>query len=255
MFENNFNITNQLKNFFGWELGKVEITLFSGWHIGYVLIIAALIVAGALLLRKRSQKTKKITLNVIAITTLCLYIFDFFIQPFMRSDFTLNIDKLPFHICTVMSIVAVFAQYSKRNWFRETSAILAITGSLMYLVYPGSALGGVSPWCYQVIQTFVYHGMLLAWGVLSLTTGEIKLNMKHIWYPLLGFVAICLWAMLGNICFNGGGHWDWFFITGSTFPFVPANLMPLASIFACYGVACLEYLIYFLATFKRKKNN
>lgn len=252
MFSNNFNITDSLRKFFGWQLGSVDMTLFSAWHIGFVLLICALITGAAFLLWKRSPKCKKIVLNVIAITTLCLYIFDFFVQPFMSDDFTLNIDKLPFHICTIVGIVIVFAQFSKKNWFRETAAALACISSLMYLVYPGSALGGVSPWCYKVLQTFIYHGLLLAWGVLSLTTGEIKLNIKHIWYPLLGLVAICLWATLGNICFNGGGHWDWFFITGSTFPFIPANLMPLASVAACYGVTCIVYLIYWLATRKRK---
>ncbi len=253
MFENNFNITEALRKFFGWQLGEVEITLFSVWHFAYILVIAGLIVMGALLLKGKSQGTKRKVLNILAISTLCLYIFDFFVQPFMRSNFTLNIDKLPFHICTVMSIVAVFAQFSKRSWFKETAVVLACVGSIMYVTYPGSALGGVSPWCYQVIQTFLYHGMLLAWGVLSLTTGEVKLEMKHIWYPVVGLCAICAWAMLGNICFNGGGHWDWFFITGSTFDFVPANLMPLLVIAATYAVACLIYLIYWLAAPKKKK--
>ncbi|MCQ2564702.1 MAG: YwaF family protein [Clostridia bacterium] len=253
MFENNFNITEALRNFFGWKMNNVEITVFSLWHIGYILVIGALIVLGALLLKGRTQSTKRKVLNVLAITTLCLYIFDFFVQPFMRSNFTLNIDKLPFHICTIMGIVAVFAQFSKRSWFKETAVVLASVGSIMYLTYPGSALGEVSPVCYQVVQTMLYHGMLLAWGVLSLTTGEVKLNMKHIWYPLVGLCAICAWAMLGNICFNGGGHWDWFFITGSMFDFVSANILPLLVIAATYAVACLIYLIYWLATPKKKK--
>lgn len=238
---------------FGWKEGSVEINCFDGWHFAYILIIAALIVGGAFLLKGKTQKTKQKTLQILSISVLVLYIIDFMLQPFVTSSHTLDIDKLPFHICTLMSIVAVFAQFSNKDWFKEVAVTLAMAGSLMYLVYPGSALGGIAPWCYKVIQTMVYHGGLLAWGVLSLTTGEVKLHMKKIWQPLLGLVCVCLWAALGNFCYNGGDHhYDWFFITGSTFPFVPKYLMPFAVIVAVYGVVAGIYLIYWLAV--RKKN-
>ena len=43
-----------------------------------------------------------------------------------------------------------------------------------------------------------------------------------------------------------GHHYDWFFITGSTFPFVPEWLMPFAVFFAVYGMCALIYLINFV---------
>lgn len=239
---------------FGWKEGNVEINCFDGWHFAYIFIIAGLIIGTAFLLKGKTQKTKEKTLRILSISVLVLYIVDFMLQPFVSSDFTLNIDKLPFHICTLMGIVAVFAQYSKKDWFKEVAVTLAMAGGLMYLVYPGSALGGIAPWCYKVIQTMVYHGGLLAWGVLSLTTGEVKLHMKNIWMPLIGLVCICLWAALGNWCYNGGDHhYDWFFITGSTFSFVPSWILPFAVIAAVYGVVACIYLIYYLATKNRKK--
>lgn len=247
-------MTEFLRKIFGWKVGSVSIELFSIWHFLYILFIAGAIVGGAFLLKNKSNQTKEKTLKVIVITTLVLYIADFMLQPFVTSDFTLDIDKLPFHICTLMCIVATFAQFSKKDWFKEVAVTLAMAGSLMYLVYPGSALGGVSPWCYKVVQTMVYHGLLLSWGVLSLTTGEVKLHVKKMWQPLIGVVCIALWAGLGNLCFNGGPHhYDWFFITGSTFPFVPKWLMPFAVITAVYGVVACFYLIYWLVTRKKDK--
>lgn len=238
-----------LINFFGWKNGSIEIDVFSIWHFLYVFLIVGAIVAGAFLLKGKSQQTKRKTLQTISIVVLVMYIVDFMLQPFVTSSHTLDIDKLPFHICTLMSIVAVFAQFSKKDWFKEIAVCLAMAGSLMYLVYPGSALGGISPFCYKVVQTMIYHGLLLAWGVLSLTTGQVKLHPKKMWMPLVAIVCVALWASIGNLCYNGGDHhYDWFFLTGSTFPFIPSFLMPVAVVVAVYGVVACFYLIYWLAT-------
>lgn len=241
--------------------GSVEISLFSIWHFLYVFLIAGATVGAAFALRNKSKEYKNKTLKIVSIVTLSLYIADFFLQPFVDGkSFELNIDKLPFHICTLMGIIAVFAQYSNKQWFKEIATALAIAGSLMYLTYPGSALGGVTPWCYKVVQTMVYHGMLFMWGVLTLTTGEVKLTWKNIWMPLVGICVVAAWATIGNVCYNssyvggdGNHHWDWFFLTGSTFPFVPTWLMPFAVITAVFSVICCVYLIYWLATRDRTK--
>ncbi len=228
-----------------WKEGKIEIGLFSIWHFLYLFIIAAAIIGAAFLLRGKSNETKKKTLDILSVVVLASYIVDFMLRPFLRSDFTLEIDKLPFHICTLMSIVGCIAQFSKNDKFKEVAVVLAMAGCLMYLTYPGAALGGISPFCYKVVQTMLYHGALLAWGVLSLTTGQVKLHTKNMWLALIGLVLVILWAGLGNICYNGGEeHWDWFFLTGTTFPFVPKALMPFAVLVAVYGVIACFYLIY-----------
>lgn len=247
-------MTDFLKKIFGWKVGKISIELFSVWHFLYIFLIVGFIVGGVFLLKNKPQKTKEKTLKIMIVTTLVLYIADFMLQPFVTSDFTIDIDKLPFHICTLMCIVSTFAQFSNKGWLKEIAVTLSMAGSLMYLLYPGSALGGVSPWCYKVIQTMLYHGLLLAWGVLSLTTGEVKLQVKNMWQPLIAVICVALWAGLGNICFNGGDHhYDWFFLTGSTFPFIPKWLMPFVVVVAVYGVISCFYLIYWLVSRKRNK--
>lgn len=219
-----------------------EITLFSIWHILYVVLIVGLSIGGAFALRK-SEKAKRITLNTLAILILVSYISDFFIQPFYSGDENMIIDKLPFHICTVLSIFVAFAQFNKKcSWMKETVAALAIVSSLMYITYPGSALGGVTPWCYRVVQTFFYHGVLFAWGFLSVATKQVELKFKNIWKTLIGICLIALWASLGNVLYSSESHhYDWFFLTGSTFPFIPSWLMPFVVIVAVFGMVCLIY--------------
>lgn len=252
---------NFLIKLFGTSEGSVDMSLFSVWHFLYLAAIAGAIVGAAFALRKKSPEYKNKTLKILSIVTLCIYIADFFLQPFVNgTPFELSIDKLPFHICTLMGIVAVFAQYSNKAWFKETSSALAMAGTVMYLTYPGTALGDVTPWCYKVVQTMTYHGLLLTWGVLTLTTGEVKLNWKNIWMPLVGLCIIAVWATVGNVCYNssyiggdGNHHWDWFFLTGSTFPFIPVWIMPFVVITSIFAVISGIYLIYWLATRNRKK--
>ena len=244
-----------LINVLGWtgEDGDIAIEAFNIWHFLYLFIIAGALIGAGFALRGKSAETHKKVLNKLSIGVLCWYIVNFFLQPFVNANNQLNIDKLPFHICTLMSIIGVFAQFSKKDWFKEVAVTLAMAGSLMYLTYPATAFGGAAPWCFKVIETIIYHSALFGWGILSLTTGQVKLHYKNMWMPLVGVVCVALWATVGNLCYNvsyfGDGvhrHYDWFFLTGTSFPIVPVYLMPFAVIAAVYGVIACFYLINYI---------
>ena len=245
----------------GWtgEGGKYVIEAFNLWHFLYLIIIAGAIVGAGFALRGRKPETHKKVLNILSVTILCWYITNFFLQPFVRGNNQLNIDKLPFHICTLMGIVGVFAQFSNKAWFKEVAVTLAMAGALMYLTYPATAFGGAAPWSFKVIETMIYHSALFSWGLLSLTTGQVKLHYKNMWIPLVGLVCVALWATVGNLCYNvsylgnsDAPHYDWFFLTGTSFPFPPAA-MPFLVIIAVYGVIACFYLINFVCQVVKKR--
>ena len=246
----------------GWtgKGGKHAIEAFNVWHFVYVIIIAGAIIGAGFALRGKKAETQKKVLNILSICVLCWYITNFFLQPFVQGNNQLNIDKLPFHVCTLMSIVAVFAQFSKKDWFKEVSVCLAMGGALMYLTYPATAFGGAAPWSFKVLETVIYHSALFSWGILSLTTGQVKLHYKNMWMPLVGLVCIAVWATIGNLCYNvnylgGGGydHYDWMFLTGTSFPFVPPYIMPFVVIACIYGVIACFYLINYICQIINKK--
>lgn len=242
------------------EGGKYEIEAFNVWHFVYLILIAAAITGAGFALRGRKAETHKKVLNILSICVVCWYITNFFLQPFVRGNNELNIDKLPFHICTLMSIVAVFAQFCKKDWFKEVAVMLSMAGAIMYLTYPATAFGGAAPWSFKVMETIIYHSALLSWGILSLTTGQVKLRYKNMWMPLVGVICIAVWATIGNLCYNVSylpdgehSHYDWFFLTSSSFPFVPPYIMPFAVIVAVYGVIACLYLINFICQVIKRK--
>lgn len=237
--------------------GAVSIELFSVWHFLYLALIIGGAITVAFLLKNKSQTTKDFTLKLLAWLIPATYIADFLIMPLARTDFSIDVDKLPFHICTLMAFFAPFAQFNKKfEPIKETIVCLTLVASLMYITYPGSAIGDILPWSYKVVQTFVYHGLMFAWGFLSLATGAVKLDFKTIWKCAVGLALIILWASFGNAVYsNEEHHYDWFFVTGSTFPFIPAPLMPLVVFVAVFAMCALIHGIYYgVVKYYEKKN-
>ena len=189
----------------------IQITPFSPAHIVYIVLIFGGTAAAWLVLRKKSAQTKEKFLRLLAYGLVVSYLSDFFCHEFVYGG--LNTDKLPFHICTVLCPLVAISQFNRKgSKIAEPVAILAALSSMMYLCYPAS-VGTGEPWCYQAVQTMFYHGVLMAWGVLSMALGAVKPDMKHIWKSGLLLVCITLWAKLGNILME---H-NWFFLEEDAF--------------------------------------
>ena len=236
-----------MRSFFLWLFETREepfdIPLFGFFHIFYALIIFALTIAlGVYLSKKKNCELNTRVLRILAYATAIVYVADFFIQPLFR-DGAMNVDKLPFHICTALCPVLCFVQFNHRfEKFREPVSILAIVAPLMYICYPGTAIGTESPFCYEIIQTFVYHGLVFSWGFNNLATSTVKPSIKRCHYALIGICIEALWASFGNTVY---ADFDWFFLTGSTFPFIPKILMPIVVIAAVFGMVMIIYGLYY----------
>ncbi len=237
----------------------MEITLFSVWHFMYIVLILGVSIALAFVLRGKTERTKQMVLSVYAILVTTVYIADFFMMPLVREDHLIDIDKLPFHFCTVLAIWVPFAQFNKKfAIIKDVIACFAIVSSLMYITYPGSALGGVDVFSYKVVQTFLYHGVLFTWGFLSVTTRSAVLSFKKIWKELIGLAILIIWGLIGSYTYSNltPSHYDWFFVTGSTYPFIPAWLMPLVVLVLVFAMCAIIHLIdYAVKILLKKRQN
>lgn len=223
----------------------LEIDLFNIWHILYLVIIFGGAVALAVAWQNKPAESKRHLLRTMAYLVIGLYILDFFCMPLVDSyDYVISTDKLPFHFCTLVGAFVPVAQFSDRfaARFKKIVAVLAVTSSLMYLCYPGSALGDIPPFCYKVVQTFAFHGCLLIWGVLNLALGEVELRWNTIWHEYVAVLMILVWAAFGNALY---ADYNWFFIKESFFDFIPQKLMPVVVIFCVYGSTLVVYCGYF----------
>lgn len=189
----------------------ISITAFSIPHIVYLILVFGGIVGAYLVLRKRSEQSKEKALRFLAYALVLSYLSDFFVHDFVYGG--MNIDKLPFHICTVLCPLAAIAQFNRNGKkILEPVVMLSIIGPLMYLCYPAS-VGSGEPWCYQAVQTMFYHGVQLAWGILSIALGAVKPNIRKCWQSGVLLVCITLWAKLGSVLLE---H-NWFFLNEDAF--------------------------------------
>ena len=226
-----------------------DITLFGYMHIIYFLIILGFTFFMAYYFRNKDDATKKKILDIYEIVIVCLYLGDFFVHPFMNNENALNVDKLPFHLCTIacplIVITRVFPNHTKH--IAHAVPILGLVGSLMYLTCPSGAVGdGVKAFSYRMIQTFMYHGAVFTYGVLTMAYGENKLEYKKIYVEAIMIALLVLISLGANSAYSipGGHHYDWFFTTGSSYGVSP-YLMPFIMLVVIFAMCNAIYLIYF----------
>ncbi len=228
---------------------------FGIWHIIYILLAFTLIAVIFIALRKKGRDALVKAAKVLINTAFGLYMLDFFLMPFAYQE--IDIEKLPFHVCTATCVMCFLSRHTRFfSRFRMQFALLGLVSNLIYLFYPAGVMWyQVNPLSYRVIQTLMFHGIMTAYGVVTLASEDNALDFKTCWKDLLTVCAMMLWALVGNTLYNGtSGNYshffNWFFVVRDPFWIIDANIapfvMPFIVIAAFFAVEMLVYLIYYL---------
>ena len=238
------NMKEFFAHLFSENNSTLEIGLFDIWHFLYLFIVFGTCALMVILFKNRSDGAKEKVLRIFAYLTIGLYVADFMIMPLSDSYSGISTYKLPYNICTLMAVMVPFAQFNlKFKPIKTPIVVLSIASSLMWMCYPGSALGGQPPFSYIIFQTFMYHGMLFSWGFLTLALGMLELDIKRIWKEFVGILCILVWAWFGNTIYEG--NQNWFFIESSIFLFLKDEIMPFMVVISVFAVCLVIYGIYY----------
>lgn len=237
-----------MRNFVHWLFSQnnssFRIDLFDAWHFLYLFIILGGSIFLAMRFRNKSDRAKEKLIRLFAYLTVGLYVADFMIMPLSDSYSGISVYKLPYNICTIMAVMVPFVQFSPKFRSIKTPVVtLSVTASLMWMCYPGSALGGQPPFCYLIFQTFMYHGFLFSWGFLNMALGAVKLDIRKIWKEFAAILCILVWAAFGNTVYDG--EQNWFFIEKSIFPFLSDKIMPVMVVLSVFGSCLVVYGVYY----------
>lgn len=181
--------------------GVFTFEAFSLCHILYMLLIIGGIVLTILLFKNKSKEAKSKLVDVTVTLAFCLYVADFFLMPFSYGY--IDIDKLPFHICTLMSVMCLFSRHTRLfGKFKTAFSIMGLVGALMYLSYP-AGVASADGYSYRILQTVIYHGLMMAQGIFAIAFAESDLSKKTIKYDAIAICVTACWAFLGNTLYSG----------------------------------------------------
>ncbi len=182
-------------------------------------------------------------------------------MPFSRGN--IDIDKLPFHLCTLMSITCFLSRHNATvAKFKTSFTLMGMIGGLMYVTYPsGVADGEISIFCYRIIQTLIYHGLMVAYGVFCLVFEDIKLEWKKCYKEGIMIACMAVWAVIGNNAYagvEGGRTFNWFFVMNDPFGLLPSDvapfIMPFVMSVVIFVMVALIYGIYHIIVKLLSKN-
>lgn len=221
---------------------------FDFYHICFIAFFAVSAVLLCLYLKNKDvQKRRKITNAAVGIA-LGLYIIDFFLMPFAYGQ--INIDKLPFHVCTTMCVMCFWSRYNAfLGKFRLQLAMLGFLSNLTYLIYPAGMMWlNIHPLSYRVVQTLLFHGVMMVYGLLVLVYESREFTWKRIYKDLGVLAAMTAWARFGNALYNSSEkNYNWFFVIQDPFSMFPENIapyiMPFLNIAIFFAVELVVYLI------------
>ena len=183
------------------KTGGEIFVLFGAWHFFYVALVAVTITAMVLYCKNKCKHTRKRVARTFIDIAFTLYMADFFLMPFSYGY--IDIDKLPFHLCTSMSILCVLARRTNfLSKFKTSFTIMGFIGALMYLSYP-AGVAEADGYSYRIIQTVLYHGLMLAQGVFAIAFDDLDLDVKNFKFDLIAVFCLTVWAFLGNTLYSG----------------------------------------------------
>lgn len=231
-------------------------------HLIMIILTILLIILLYLLLNKKEESIKNKVLNILVFIPFALYILDIFLMPFAYGSF--DIEKLPFHICTSSSLLCFFTRFIKPfNKFKKEAIILGLIGNFIYLIYPAGVMWyGVNVLTYRVIQTLMFHASMVIYTILALSFKDVTLSYKTCYKDLIAISILIIWALFGNICYNGlnGRFYNWFFVVQDPFNIFPREIskyfMPFVILIITFTVDMIIYGIYhlFKILFRKKAN-
>lgn len=241
-----------LNNLLSDKKGGEIFRCFGVWHFVYIALAAVAFTLIFLSLKSKDKDTKdKVMLTLINIS-FGLYILDFFLMPFAYGE--IDIEKLPFHICTAMCVACFLSNHIERLMpLRVHFALLGFISNLVYLIYPAGVMWHAThPLSYRVVQTLIFHGIMSVYGLLTLVYDGKELSFKTCYRDLAVISGMTVWALVGNLLYNGEAgeyshFFNWFFVIRDPFYILPADIapfiMPFVNIGLFFGVEMLVYLI------------
>ena len=233
--------------------GGATFNCFGIWHFLYILLVGIIITYLIIKMKNKSESTRKNLVRYSINIAFGLYILDFFLMPFAYGE--IDLEKLPFHMCTATCVLCFLSRHTKFfSKYKFQFAMLGFISNLVYFIYPaGVGWYQIHPLSYRVIQTLMFHAIMMMYGLFVLLYEVKELKWKDSRKELVLIIIMTLWALLGNTFYNGtygdySNNFNWLFVVQDPFYILPSDIapfiMPFVVVAAFYIVTFMVYGCY-----------
>ena len=201
--------------------------MFSIQHIIWMVISVAIIIGLVIALKKKRPSLKAVLSSafVICVASELIKVFSC-IEMVSSSDGSilypyLELQHLPFHLCSVQLFMIMYCRFGKGE-ISESSGKQFI----LRFMYPTCAIGAAFAIALPSIfnttitvnqafthpiayQTFIYHSMLIAFGIYVPMSNEVRFSWKTYWktmgfFGLVAFMALYLNSLFASATYQNG---------------------------------------------------
>ena len=200
--------------FFEYVKNFTDYKLFSLAHILFFVFGVILAVSLSIVLRNRSEKTKRIILIVSASLIVFNYVFLQLWRVWAYADgrgkgildqvayIMMPNEILPFQLCSLLCYLVPAAVIVKKKWFYNALAPICIMGGFLFFFFPDGILNRYAPFSFRVLESVIQHTVLLFFGFYLYVSKTAEIDIKSIRYPfiLMGFIGVV--AIFANLVFG-----------------------------------------------------
>jgi hypothetical protein len=189
--------------------------LFGTKHLILIGLCAVFIVSGYFLTRKWSLNKLIRTLFHIGVVSELIKVFYYILANEATHGGILPKTDLPFHLCSIQILFMLLLRFSKSQRIRELLLSFMMPscflgGAAAVLIATTSSLNGM--WI-LTLQYFGYHCSIAIFGLALMSSGVMKLTVKHYFSCLKFLIGLMLFAIyINSILYDGNSNINFMYV-------------------------------------------
>lgn len=184
-------------------------------HLFLALFVILVIIGLLFALNSRTEKGQKITKIILATFLLILELGRIIWKICQHIHINGSIDgfdwwwNISFQMCAIMTWTTIITLYVSAFVKNKDNLIIkilenillgtAMVGGILTFIYPDLIDGNMPFFHFRNIQTVLTHALLIFVPLWLIKIKELKVRLKNIWMPALGFLYVGCFAMMMSL--------------------------------------------------------
>lgn len=260
-----YNFGYLIKNFFTHKdflppASELPGTMFTPLHFVFSAIVLAIVIASAVILSRKNEKTIKTVFIVVWAVMTVLEVTKIIWESLSGRNVRFEAGGiLPLYPCSVFMYAMPFAIWGK-DLVRKSACgyvcTIGLIGAAVNFFYPATILPSYSCISFAGFHTFFYHGAMLFACLTMLISGYHRYtNVKHWWELLLPALPLLIISIPANIVNYSAINSDYMFFKCDSFLFASlfGNMSNLASTIMIYIAYIIIPAAFYLPSYIKGK--